>query len=224
MKKIILAATVAAALSTSVMAFDLVDKDENIVVFVGITNVFDADYFIGTHDYPDSTTAGHTGTQEDSGYSISIGLEDNIDNNDFGTRKMLTYYDDGKKIYADGNYYEAFSNKGIEASYEIFYKINNHLKPYIAAGIGMNDSTSEALKRDTTTHNKKWGTSGHSYDMTGIMKLGVTGEIIASIEYFAEYKYRAGGESSQIDVLTASTDLPNAVKHETITLGLGYKF
>ena len=223
MKKIILAATVAMALSTSGAAFELVSKNENVVVFAGVTNMFEADYFVGTHKHPDSPTAGHTGTKEDAGYSISIGIEDNVKDYNFGSRKTLTFYDDGKYTYGDGRYYEIFTGKGIEISYDVFYKLNTHFKPYLAVGIGMNDGSSKAIQNDASG-NEKWSTSGKSQDMTGVIKLGVTGEIIASIEYFAEYKYRAGGESSLVSLSIGTTDLPNAVKHSTVTLGFGYKF
>ena len=230
MKKILMSALLVSSLVSSAMAFEFISKNERVVIFGGITNVDNADYFIGSIGNEGSLTAGYTGTKEEAGFSIAIGLEEKVKDGQFGSRKMITYYDDGKKIYGDGGYQEIFTDKGIEASYDIFYQLNNHFKPYVGVGIGMNDGTATARKYNTPApapgvYTIRWETSGHSYDATALFRVGITGEIAADIQYYAEYKYRMGGESAQVSTTNfGSTDNPNPVKHNTVTLGLGYKF
>jgi len=240
MNKIIISAIAALAIGTSAMAFDLIGEDENVFIQFG------GDTFGDTNDAEDikwsSTgnpcgpgTCGKYGTDTDIGYEITIGLEKNVKDGEFGSRKIVTFYNHGDSQFHNGSYVSDISNMGLELSYEVFYKVNNYFKPSIGAGFGVNqrEYTTAATASNGTAYRDET-----NYEPTGHLSIGVTGEIYSGLGWYVNYKYRFADKSTtQIPTKHYEGGISGAlrpvkwipfeqegVNGDQLMLGLSYKF
>ena len=227
MKKIVLATVAVAALSTSVMGLDLVGENESIVIRGG-ADAQGKDYnsFVGTHAWPGSVTAGRTGRDKDMGYELAIELEENVEDFEFGSRKTLNLYNHGDAVMYDGKVSKNSTNYGLDFTYSVYYKVTQYFKPYIGAGFGINRRTFNGEVDDAAT--------SVNYEPTLNAVVGASGNVIAGIGYYVEYKYRLADNVENQLVLVDVTNgigLPAAhrfdvkgVSGDQILVGLNYKF
>jgi len=233
MKKIILSIASIATLSTSAIAANdasesvSIFNNKSIVIRGGITGFSSDD----THQtIPGSVTGGTSGDKQDIGYLFCVGVEDDVSDNMFGTRQMITMSKQGDKTSYDGHLEITQANESLEYSYEVFYKLNQYFKPYVGIGAGLNRN-GLIYDYDSPHNNDTDYINAESYDATAHAKLGVTGELIVGIEYFAEYKRVAGGSSIKVDMhrdiltgLDINADIENSLNVNVVTVGLGYRF
>lgn len=183
MKKIMTSVLAAVALSTSAMAFDLVGEDESVIIRFG-ADAEGKDYNsqVGNINYPGSPTAGRTGVDRDAAYEFAIDIEKNVADGEWGTKKSFTLYDHGDAIRYDGKVSRETSNIGLDFTYSVYYKVNEHFKPYVGGGFGINQR-----KRTGELANSAESTN---YEPTLNAVIGVSGEIYKNFGYYVEYKYR----------------------------------
>ena len=204
-------------------ALDLIDKDEKVFVQIG----FDLEGAVSNSHLQMLDTLGHPmsnpdriqGTDQEQAWEISIGLEEQVNQKEFGSRKILTYYDAGKITRYDGTYTAYNKNTGIEASYEIYYKWMTFFRPSIGAGVGINvlhhydDGWREVKEFSPTVH----------------VSAGVTGEIVDGLGYYVNYKHRFANNSIRTvpiyrgGLYLVRVDLDGA-EGDKFLLGLTYKF
>jgi len=225
MKKIVLATAATLALSTSVMAFNLVDENENVVIGAAFdVEGSDNNSKVGTPQWAGNPSAGRYGTDKDAAYEISVSIEETVEDFDFGTRKTLTIYNHGDTEMFDGGYSKKATNYGADLTYSVYYKITKYFKPYIGAGLGVNRNTFDGEGTDLT--------SKTSYKPTLNGVVGASGNVIAGIGYYAEYKYRlADNFKNQLFIVEDSSGHPQATRFDVdgvnggqFMLGLNYKF
>jgi len=191
MKKIILGVAAVATLTSSVMALDLVDKDESVFVQVGLNTEGEVDHshmqMYDTNGNPMNNPNRLQGTSQEQAWEISIGLEEKVENGEFGSRKILTFYDAGEITRYDGTYKAYNQNYGLEGTYEVYYNLSKYFRPAIGAGIGIN-----------MLHHKDDGWREiKEYSPTVHLSAGISGEIYAGIGYYANYKYRFANNSER---------------------------
>ena len=227
MKKIVLATAATLALTTSVMALDLVGENESIVIRGG-ADAQGKDYNskVGTVAWAGYVEAGRTGRDKDMGYEISIELEEDVKNFEFGSRKTLNLYNHGDAVMYDGKVSKNSTNYGLDFTYNVFFKATQYFKPYIGAGLGVNRRTFEGELSDSATYVE--------YEPTLNAVVGASGELIVGIGYYVEYKYRfAHNVENQVFAVdvTNGPGLPEfhrfdveGVNGDQILVGLNYKF
>jgi opacity protein-like surface antigen len=174
---------------------------------------------------------GKLGIDRDTGWEISLGMEDNVADGKFGTRKMLTYYDFGDALIHNGNLVTQNDNIGIEATYEVYYSLNKYFKPYIGAGVGINKSSVNYEARTggvfgaITLDREK-----EEYTPTLHFVAGVSGELFSSFGYYANYKHRFADTSSTVipfidngipEIKTVNND---GVDGNQFMIGINYTF
>ncbi len=228
MKKVLLSVAVLATLSTSGMAQDFVGENENIIIRIG------ADIEGNSKDLTlvPSTTNKYTGTEQDMAYEIGFGIEENIENYNFGTRKMLTFYNDGDAVIHNGGLLTNVSNLGLEATYEVFYKVNKFFKPYAGAGIGINQQKINLDARGGVMPDVTYDRDTTKYTPTVQAVIGVTGQFGAGFGYYVNAKYRFADEKTTsipfkegggAAVSTKIVEV-DGVSGEQFMVGLSYKF
>jgi len=205
MKRTIFTVLMVFVLSSSVMASGVIDKtlEKNDVIFrLGYEVTGDDDdsknIKYSTSGNPCSTdgSCGKYGLDRDAAYEFSIGLEEKVDDFKFGTRKMLTIYNDGDAVFHNGHFTSDVTNAGIEATYAVFYKATKYFKPYLGAGLGVN--------RQTNDDESEWR-ENENYSPTFVTKAGISGELFAGFGYYVEYKYRFA-DNKKISVFTRHND------------------
>jgi len=224
MKKIILATAAILALSTSAMALNLIDENEDVVIGIGLdVEGSDNNSMTGTPEYPGSPTAGRYGTDKDAGYELKIAFEENVEDFAFGSRKTITIYNHGDAEMFDGHYSKKSTNYGADLTYSIYYKITKYFKPYLGAGFGINRRTFDGEGDDITLKT--------SYEPTLNGVVGASGNVIAGIGYYAEYKYRLADHSEQKFIVQDSSGTLDVKKFDVngvhggqFMVGLNYKF
>jgi len=196
MKKILMVASVALALSTQLMAYDLINDNEDFVIRIGMDlegSQNDARNII--YDTEGNPTCGNglcgkIGMDKDQAYELGFALEKKVNDNEFGSRKLVTLYNYGDAKIHNGGLVTNNNNAGAEFTYEVFYKIKSYIKPYIGAGFGINRSTVDYEERDGRILDVSYDRNRIEYKPTLHVTLGLTGEIYKGFGYYATYKYR----------------------------------
>jgi len=192
MKKIVLATAATLALSTSGIAFDLVGENEDILIRIG------ADIEGSQDDLKlvPSTTNKYTGTEQNMAFELAVGLEEKVEDFKFGTRKMLSLYDDGDVVVHNGGLLTNVSNTGVEATYEVYFKATKYAKPYIGLGFGINQQKVDLDARDGVLPEVTYDRDQTKYTPTAQLVAGITGEFGLGIGYYINAKYRLADKSS----------------------------
>jgi len=219
MKKIVLASIATMLLVSPVMAEDKNIRDTHDVVISFGVDVKGKQYdsWQGTPAYVGSPTAGRTGTDKDMGYELSIGLEEKVEDFEFGTRKMLTIYNFGDATTHDGKYQTYDSDYGIESTLEVYFKATKYFKPYLGLGFGINKAK----------HSDSGGNLNmETYSPTLHAVAGAAGELIVGLGYYVQVKQRfANNLNTNYDVFGSTIALElDTVNGTTTTAGVSYQF
>ena len=201
MKRIIISSMALVALSTSAMALDLLDKDESVVVRVAMDvegSQNDSEFIVlDTAGSPCNQQCGKYGADYDAAFEISAAFEEEVADGEFGSNKVVTYYDRGDAKIFNGKYLTTnVSDRGLEFTYEVFYKFNQYFKPFVGAGFGINQEKVDYQRRDGKLPSTSYDRDRTEYTPTVNAVVGITGEVFAGIGYYANYKYRLADSSS----------------------------
>jgi len=239
MKKIVLATLAAMALSSSVMALDLVDENENLIFRIGAdlegTQNDAKDVVLDSDGNPTCNGAcGKLGKDKDMGFEISFGTEEKVNDGEFGSRNIINLYNHGDAEIHNGGLVTDTTNMGVEATYELFYSLNKYFKPYIGAGAGINRQTVDYTARgdsggafmpDMTRDREK-----EVYEPTLHVLAGISGDIYEGLGYYVSAKYRFADTSTTImpfrqegNIVSKTIEI-TGVNGEEYMIGLSYRF
>jgi len=223
MQKITLSVLAAMVATLPLMAADqevvqvvLVEKfrAENDIIFrVGV----DA---LGSND--DTSTlsgGGKEGLDKKTGYELSLGAEEKVKNFEWGSRRLMTFYDYGRGTYYNDDYKAKTRNFGIETTMARYIKLTQYVKPYLGLGLGINVNDYDDGGRSK---------NAQEFQLTVNGVAGVSGELVVGIGYFVEYKYRLASNTTEQLVLKDSSgtvEVENkGVSGGQLMAGLSYQF
>ncbi len=228
MKKVLLSVVAIATLVSSSMALDLVGENEDLIIRIGA----DAEGDYDNLKLVPSTVDKYTGYEQKMAYEIAIGTEEKVADFKFGSRKMLSFYNDGNTVVHNGGLLTNVSNMGIEATYEVYYKVTKYFKPYVGAGFGINQQKIDLEARGGVLPDVTYDRDTTKYSPTAQIVVGFTGNIFAGMGYYVNAKYRfADKKTTSIPFkegggATVSTKIVevDGVSGDQIMIGLSYQF
>jgi len=159
----------------------------------------------------DVTGSGSTrkGTKHQMGFELSLGAEEKVENLELGTRRLMNFYSYGRTNYYDGDYSARMTNFGMETTGATYWKLTQYIKPYLGIGIGLNvnqfDDNNQYL-------------SAQDFQLTLHGVGGISGELVAGLGYYAEYKYRLA-PSQKIQATLQDGTTTAEIKNDSVNGG-----
>ncbi len=220
MNKILTTTIVATLVSTSIMAAETTDFQEemqkqfrekyDILLRVGV----DA---LGGNDDTTKITSGKKGLDRKMGWEVVVGAEEKVKDFEWGSRRTMSIYSHGDGTYHNGTYSADITNIGVETTGATYFKATQYFKPYIGVGLGLNinDYNDNGAYRNA-----------EQFQITVNAVCGVSGELFTGIGYYAEYKYRFAPQSKEQVTINGSTvEIENqGVNGGVFMTGLSYQF
>jgi hypothetical protein len=191
MKKIIMSTLIATTFVSSAMALDLIGENERVFIQAGLDVEGERDdsfqQLYDTNGNPMNNPGRLQGTSQKQAFEVSIGLEEQVSKSEFGSRKIITFYDAGKITRYDGTYKAYNKNLGLEGTYEIYYNFNKYIRPSVGAGVGIN----------LLHHYDDGWREINEYSPTLHVSAGISGEIYKNLGYYVNFKYRFANNSTR---------------------------
>ncbi len=239
MKKVILSTVAAVMLTTSATALDLIAENESFIIRLGAdlegTQNDAEDVVLDSNGNATCNGAcGKLGKDKDMGFELSFGTEENVNDGEFGSRKIVNLYNDGDAVIHNGGLLTNTTNMGVEATYEVFYAFNKYFKPYVGAGAGINRQTVEYeahsyeggrfLPAFTLDREKE------VYEPTVHVLVGISGDIYEGLGYYISANYRFADTSTTVipfrqeGNLVSKTVEIDGVNGDQYMAGFSYRF
>lgn len=162
---------------------------------------------------------GKKGLDKNTGFELSFGAEEKVNNFEWGSRRLMTFYYHGRGTYYNGDYKAKTQNFGGETTMARYIKLTQYVKPYLGLGLGINVNDYDDSGRSK---------NAQEFQLTVNGVAGVSGELVTGIGYFVEYKYRLASNTTEQLVLkdgSGSVEVENnGVSGGQVMAGLSYQF
>ncbi len=192
MKNIVLPVCIVMAMGMPVLAADTDDiRSQFIEEFRAKHDIMwrvGVDALGGNDDTEALATGGKKGLDRGMGFEVSVGAEEKAENFSWGSRRLMTFYSHGSASYYNDTYKADISNIGVETTAASYYKMTQYVKPYIGIGLGININSYD--DNGASVKSQHFQPTVHAVG-------GVSGELIAGLGYYAEYKYRFSNSVEQ---------------------------
>ena len=162
---------------------------------------------------------GKKGLDKNIGFELSLGAEEKVENFEWGSRRLMTFYYHGNGTYSNGAYEAKTQNFGGETTMARYIKLTQYVKPYLGIGLGINVNDYDDNGRSK---------NAQEFQLTVNAVGGVSGELFTGVGYFVEYKYRlASNTTEQLTLKDGSGNVEvenQGVSGAQLMAGLSYQF